>query len=63
MNQPREMISGAHTRKQSLLLGQEQEGRGGVTNTDELSGGLSHPCRKVGNFLALPQIFTLLLSK
>lgn len=63
MNQPTEMISGAHTRKQSLLLGQEQEGRGGVTNTSELLGGLSHPYRKAGNLLALPQIAPLLLGK
>lgn len=51
MNKHTEMISGARTRKQSLLLGQEQEGRGGVTNIDEFSEGLSHPYRKVGKLL------------
>lgn len=36
------------------LLGWEQEGRGGMTSTNELSGGLSHPYRKVEKFLDLP---------
>lgn len=38
------MMIGAHTRKQALLLAQEEEGRDGMTNAG-LPGGLGHPGR------------------
>lgn len=46
------MISGAHTRKQLWLLGGEQEGRGGVTNTDELSWKAQPSLQKHGKLLS-----------
>lgn len=39
------MMTGAHTRKQALLLAQEEEGRDGMTNAAGLPGGLGHPGR------------------